>query len=312
MLNRKKETIISTISLALLAIVFGAVFYIQADYDLERLGVVVDGYTSATAGVEAVFTVSAEFEPLSAAEVYTEGELFEKINGKAPLYTSAGFERLTTQRFTFITEPEVWIEIYRFKMSSPKAAYCVYSTQKRPSVQPVASKSREHSYKTSSGIYLAAGSNYFEIITSAENEAVLDALAICIADIAHLQEAENALFELPKVLPDDGAVGGSFKLYLNSAFGIDGLGEVFVRNYETESEQLTVFLIKDGKKALSRFETFMTQNGIEKISDQDGIVIYDLFGVYELITLTENGLIGVHEAFERDNALTILKSIRKR
>ena len=311
MLSRKTETAISIAGLAAMIIILASVFYIQADYNLERLGVVVDGIAGATQSIEAIFDVSDDFVPFSAPETYLEGELYEKINGKAPLYTSVGFEKLMTQRFTFVKEPDIWIEIYLFKMSSPEAAYSVYSTQRRANVQTVGAISSEHSYKTTSGLYLVNGSDYFEIVSSAENEDLLDAIAGSIEQIAGIDGEDTDFLALPQVLPQRASVEGSSKLYIGSAFGIDNLGMVYVRNYEVGGDTLTAFWIEDGKKAAARFQTFMRDNGIEKIAEVDGIAIYDLFGVYELITLTDNGLIGIHEAYDFETAAEFLKSLQE-
>src|SRR6056297_1728511 len=41
----------------------------------------------------------ADFKPMGSMREYNADNLYEKINGKAPLYKERGFERLVTQRF---------------------------------------------------------------------------------------------------------------------------------------------------------------------------------------------------------------------
>lgn len=308
-LNRKMETVISiTVLLALIVVVI-SILFVQNHFDLAAFGIA--NLTSEKEIIEttAFFSVSDDFEVFSDEEHYGPDELYEKINGKAPLYTDAGFEMLDTQRFTFKPDPQCWIEIYRYTMTSPESAFCVYSTQKRPSGAAIEGINPEYGYKTTSGMYLAAGNKYYEISASAENEAVLEALRACLPQIAELSLPENKFMPMPRTLPDENAVAGSFKLYLDGAFGIGGLGEVYMRDYVLEGQRLTAFTITDGKVALEKYEQFMEENGAEKTGDADGIAAFDLYGVYEIMGLAGGNLVGVHEADDADLGRELIKMI---
>jgi hypothetical protein len=308
--ERKTETLISIIVLAALAAAVGAVLYVQSDYDMSRYGVNTGEKRAIAGGADdKAFAVSDKFSPMSPPEEYLEDTLYEKINGKAPLYTSAGFERLDTQRFTLNEKPDVWIEIYRYRMSTPAAAFSVYSTQKRSGAQVIDGLSPEHFYKTTSGLYAAAGQDYFEISASAEDDAVVDALIADIEDIAALDRPENSPLEIPEFLPDSKAAQGSFKLYLDGAFGIGELGKVYIRDYVIDGETITSFVILDGVEAMDKFESFMDESGAMKVSEDDGIDVYDLYGVYELITVKDGRLIGVHEAYDEETARELMKKM---
>ncbi len=308
-LNRKTETVISLTVLSLIICGVAAVLFMQSRFDLTEFGVNIAGAKDRTIEAEALFPLSDAFEVLSPPENYPESDLYEKINGKAPLYTDAGFEMLDTQRFTFKENPQYWVEIYRYTMTSPQSAFCVYSTQKRPSGLAIDGISPEHGYKTTSGLYLAAGRNYFEINASAEDAAVLDALISSLADIAELDNEMNRFMPLPQTLPDENAVTGSSKLYLDGAFGIGGLGRVFIRDYVVDGQRLTAFTIPDGQAAMRKYEQFLEENGAEKTDDADGIVTYDLYGVYEVIGIAGDNLVGVHEADDADTGRELIKVI---
>jgi len=308
-LNRKMETVISIAVLFAIICVIAAILFIQGRFDLTEFGVNPAGEKKEIVESVSFFSISDDFEVLSAAEHYGPDELYEKINGKAPLYTDAGFEMLDTQRYTFKSNPQCWIEVFRYVMTSPESAFCVYSTQKRPSGLAIGDISPEHGYKTTSGLYLAAGKNYYEINASAEDEAVLEALRNCLADIAGLDEPENQFIKLPKTLPDDNAVIGSSKLYLDGAFGIGGLGRVFIRDYMVDGQRLTAFSIADGQAALQKYRQFMEENGAEKTDDAEGILTYDMYGVYEIIGIAGDNLAGVHEADSAETGRKLIKMI---
>lgn len=48
-------------------------------------------------------------------EEYSAENLYEKINGKAPLYLEAGFKKLTTQRFVSADDESIWMENYVYE-----------------------------------------------------------------------------------------------------------------------------------------------------------------------------------------------------
>ncbi len=306
-INRKIETVISLMVLAALAAVIVTIVYVQADFDMNRFGIKADGEEFGEASeAEAVFELGEKFTQMSPPERYSEDSLYEKINGKAPLYTSAGFNKLTTQRYSLSSSPDLWIEVYRYQMQTPKAAFYVYSTQKRGSATPLEGFSPDYFYKTSSGIYAVIGSYYWEITSSAEDNDLLETIQDSLPSLTGSDDGD--FFEAPSILPDENAVEGSLTLYLDSAFGIGGLGEVYIRDYEFDGKRLKAFAVINGKNAEDEFQSFMQENTAEMVNDADGIKTYDLFGVYELITRHNGLLIGIHETDHPEVAREFIKS----
>jgi hypothetical protein len=91
---RRLESVISICLLAILFLIGLGIFIKQSDYDMSRFGI----GTAAAPKFEIPFELSslvpAGFETLSKTEVYHPENLYEKINGKAPLYIESGFEKL--------------------------------------------------------------------------------------------------------------------------------------------------------------------------------------------------------------------------
>jgi hypothetical protein len=80
-----------------------------------------------------LFTPPAGFEVRAGPERYGADTLYEKINGKADLYVSAGFVQLQTWRFAGAAGP--WLELFLYEMSNETAAFSVFSTQRRPDAE---------------------------------------------------------------------------------------------------------------------------------------------------------------------------------
>ncbi len=128
---RRLESAISVCILAILFLIGLGIFIKQFDYDMSRFGI----GTAAAPKFEIPFKLSslvpAGFETLSKAAVYNPENLYEKINGKAPLYTESGFEELSTQRFVSISDQGLWMELFVYDMAAIRNAFSVYSVQRR-------------------------------------------------------------------------------------------------------------------------------------------------------------------------------------
>ncbi|TFG46523.1 MAG: hypothetical protein E4H40_07285, partial [Candidatus Brocadiia bacterium] len=73
----------------------------------------------------------AGFILASKTEFYRHDNLYEKIDGKADLYTESGFEILQTCRFAASQNTELDFEAFIYDMGTLRNAFSVYSLQKR-------------------------------------------------------------------------------------------------------------------------------------------------------------------------------------
>ena len=102
--------------------------------------------------------------PMTAPENFSPDTLYEKINGKAELYLSAGFIRLLSQRIKSQKNPELWMEALIYEMKTPSSAFAVFSIQRRDSGTPT--EISRFSYQTENALFMVHGSYYLEIISS--------------------------------------------------------------------------------------------------------------------------------------------------
>jgi len=131
---KKLESVVSISLLAILIIITITILITQSDYDMSRFGV---GTAVSAPGTEKISLTSLAplgFEKLS-EETYLADNLYEKINGKAPLYIESGFVKLSTARFISKDDESLWMELFIFDMANIKNAFSVYSVQKRPDVE---------------------------------------------------------------------------------------------------------------------------------------------------------------------------------
>ena len=255
------------------------------------------------------FLLPYGFKTLSEIEVYTTENLYEKINGKAPLYIDAGFIKLSTQRFVSQADENLVMELYIFDMARTRNAFSVYSVQKRPEVENL--PDMQFAYKTSNAFYLAHGQYYIELVGFAESDELLAAMAEVARKIpTNLAVHDDTAIPEIEHLPKDNLVPGSIKLYLASAFGFEGLTDIFAAGYELNGETITAFLSKrsgpkDAEAVAESYRSFLIENGATASKATNKILegkVLDFYDTTEIVLSTGPFVVGIHEAENQQSA----------
>jgi len=265
-------------------------------------------FRTVEADVDLAALAGAGFEA-SAIEHYDAGNLYEKINGKAPLYTECGFVKLSTVRFAAADDEEMAMELYLFDMGTGRGAFSVYSMQKRADTEDL--ETMEFGYRTSNGLYFAKGKYYVELVGFSERPELMQAMEQIggrLAGVLHT-DAGTGLAEIDS-LPEEGKAAGSVTFYVASAFGCDGLTEIFTCTYKSGTEALTAFLSKrpsdaEAAKMVKMYRDFLIENGAKPkkaINEKlDGSVL-DFYGYIEIVAQSGLWLVGVHESQNQEAA----------
>jgi len=266
------EAAISILLLTLLLLIGLGVFIRQFDVDMGRFGI-----DTTTAGPLLEQTEPNTQEPaldaltpdgfnkLSETETYDAGSLYEKINGKAPLYTESGFVKLFTQRFIRKNDESLWMELFVFDMAAIKNAFSVYSVQKRADVQTPAFTRPQPCYKTSNGLYFIHGKFYVELIGSTESTALDKAMAEIAVKFASQKIVDDTKIVGFDLFPEENRIQGSLKLYLANAFGFDAFTDIFTCRYKLGDESITTFISKrpdpqDARTTAESYYNFLIEN----------------------------------------------------
>lgn len=259
-------------------------------------------------------------------EEYGPANLYEKINGKAPLYVDAGFQKLTAQRFVNLADESLWFENYVYDMAENKNAFSVYSTQKRTGSEPVTDIGASQAYKTTNGLYFVKGQYYVEMIASAQSPELLST-AMQLAKEMQVAEEQNASNEKQlsetDLLQAENMVPDSIQLYRNEAFGFSGFGDLYIAKYNVADETITAFLGKcespeKADQMAKSYHDFIIQNGGETktaINNELQNSVLDFYGMCEIVASAEEVIVGVHEAQNQEAAeklvMEIINKIKK-
>jgi hypothetical protein len=317
--NRRLESAVSILLLVVLFLSALAVLIKQADVDMTRFGLGAAAQPDSQQPPDLAALASGPpggtpdaFKELSPPLVYTAGNLYEKINGKAPLYLDAGFLKLFTQRFVSRTDENLWMELYLYDMATLKNAFCVYSVQKRADVEALAAM--QFAYKTTNGLYFVHGRYYVELLGSAESPDLLNAMTSVANSItAGLNVDEEARIPELDLFPTDNLVSGSFKLSLKDTFGFADLTDTFTCRYELNGQSVTAFISarsdpKNAQKIAVSYSDFLIENDAKPKSTPNETIkkvaarVFDFYDTTEIVFFLGPFVAGVHEAEDQKAA----------
>ncbi len=315
-IKSRLESVISISIIVILLIISAILLARQANTDISRFGITAPGLQltqkpAPEAETTPIIQAPTEFDKLSEAEVYNAENLYEKIDGKAPLYTEAGFLKLYCQRFVNKTDANLWMEVFLYDMGNVRNAFSVYSMQRRPDAQILPTFAQTYGYGTSNGLYFVYGRYYTELIGSAESDQLVIAMLETAANIqknpiiaSDLKVEELDLFQSENLVPE------STKLYLKNAFGFEGLSDVFTAEYKIDSQPITVFFSKrpnaqDAASMAEQYSKFIVENGATVKQTTSGFLknkVFDFYGATEIVFITGKFVVGAHEAENQDAA----------
>lgn len=312
--NNRIESILSTLLLAILFLVGLGVFIRQFDGDMGRFGIDTStakpllGQTESNTQEPFLDALMPDgFKKLSKTETYNPENLYEKINGKAPLYTESGFEKLFTQRLISNDDDNLWMEVFVYDMAAIRNAFSIYTVQKRADSQILTLTAPTYCYKTSNGMYFVHGKYYVELIGSTESTTLDKAMTTITENFTNLIAVDDEKISELTLFPEEDCVPGSFKLYLANAFGFDGFTDIFTCQYQIGNEMITTFLSKHlnpqyAKTSIDSYYNFLIVNDAKdkpttnKTLKDIGAKVLDFYDTTEIIFTTGPFVGGIHEA----------------
>jgi len=327
---KKLESGISFCVLVVLFLIAAAILLKQSRSNINRFGIVAQGTEPTAAGQDRGGEEKIPLDSLAPpgfvatgpVETYTAENLYEKIDGKASFYTDSGFVKLLVRRFTSEQNEQLSIELYIYDMGRLKNAFSVYSRQRRPDAQSLPGV--QFGYKSENALYFVHGRYYCELIASSRYDELGQAMERLCRNIRNSLAVDSAS-RMPELalFPKEYLVPGSIKLYLNDAFGYEGLTDTFCARYEIDGQEVTAFLSRrsNPQQALNLaagYTDFLLEMGgsrskttnktLEKLNPQ----IVDLSGVTEIVFSIEAFIAGIHEAENRQLAEKVAVLLGKR
>jgi hypothetical protein len=256
--------------------------------------------------------------PQRSPEIFNPDNLYEKIDGQADLYLSAGFQRLKSQSLVKADKPDLWVDLFVYDMGNALNAFAVFSMQRREECESV--KLGQFSCSIEGALFLVHGPYYLEIIASmveAEASEMMHSIAedfVCKNHVEVKPIAELSQF------PRSNLIENSITLIPSNAFGYDGLDRIFTGHYSLGGKKVTAFisrresLLKAEELALKYHAFLLTYGGKDvkpgiRIKNAKVVKIAE---AYEVIFTHGSYLAGVHEATDKAQAESLADMVHKR
>jgi hypothetical protein len=287
------------------------VFLKQSDADMSRFGITEVGEPKLETPFETSSLVPPRFETISEVEIYIPENLYEKIDGKAPLYIESGFEKLFTQRFVSKDDQALWMELFVYDMGSVKNAFSVFSVQRRADAVMSKTLNPQYAYRTGNALYFVRGHYYIELVGSSESNELFKAMTE-VSDRLRKKLAVDTVTEIAELnlFPPNNIVQGSIKLYLTNTFGFEGLTDTLTAQYKIDDETITVFFSKrvsskDAEATAKSYRKFLIENGAVVKKAYNKILadnVMDFYNTTEVVLSSGPFVVGIHESENQESA----------
>jgi hypothetical protein len=250
-------------------------------------------------------------QPLTETEIFDALNLSDKINGKAELYLSAGFNRLVTQRFKDDRITDLWMEAFVYDMGNSQNAFSVFSAQRRQDAESLGLA--QYAYRTPNAIFLIHGRYYIEIIASKVSEQVQLPVKMMAETFIHNTPVKAATVNEMALFPKQKLVTNSMILISSDAFGFDGFDKIYTAEYEFADQRLMAYLSHrrtpaKAKELVSAYTAFLLAYGGQNIDVQLPIKnarLIEILDTYEIVFFHGSYLAGIREAATINQAKTL-------
>lgn len=310
-----KETYISIVVMMLLAGIGTAIgikqfYFSPAVLSIQQVMPDTGGHSAAVSEPPDRLSVSipAGMSPMTSPETFGPETLYEKINGKAELYLSAGFKNLFCHRMKSDKAPHLWVEMFVYEMDSDTNAFAVYSRQRRSDGVP--HDIATNAYQTENAIFLTHGPFYIEIVGSEPSDPLRQSMLQAAALFIKERPVENQSKPEFDLFPKQGLVKESMSIIPSNAFGYERLDNVYAATYALGDKQATLFISNrqtetDARELFNGYEAFLKMFGGTRVMGPIGIdnaLLMEIFGTYELFFTKGPYLCGVHESEDPETA----------
>lgn len=316
--NSQRQTFLSVVILSILMVIGAGIFITQSHFNpgiLQQDALLSepnkDKLSSQLSPNPSFVPLPEGIEPLTSTEIFDTRNLSDKINGKAELYLSAGFNRLVSQRFRDDRATDLWMEAFVYDMGNSQNAFSVFSAQRRQDAESLGLA--QYAYRTPNALFLIHGRYYVEIITSKVSGQVLQPLRMMAETFIRNTPSEATAVNEMALFPKQELVKNSMVLISSDAFGYDGFDKIYTAEYEFDDHSLMAYLShrrtpEQAKELASNYTVFLLAYGGQKIEAQlpiKGARLIEILDTYEIVFSHGSYLAGIREAATIKQAKTL-------
>jgi hypothetical protein len=194
-------------------------------------------------------------------EVFNRDNLYERINGAAPLYFENNFQEMTT---TTYTSGKNYITIQAYRHETPEDAFGMYASERSSDMKYYADIGGE-AQGDEYGLYFFAGSIYVKMMANNDDENMSVVMKKIASGFAGKISSNNAYPAIINFFPKEGAIPYSPAYTTQNYIGHEFLKPAYTVNYELNGKKFQAFVIdakttENAKQILSEYFKFTKQD----------------------------------------------------
>ena len=263
--------------------------------------------------------IPPELAVMSAPETFNPDNLYDKVDGKADLYLSAGFVGMQSQRFALKATNDVWMEWFVYDMGTLPQAFSMFSLQRR--ADGIAYDLTPFAYQCQNALFFVCGKYYVEAVTAMPVAPMMAAMrAMARQFVAAHPPGDMRIPEL-ELFPPENLEAASQNFQIVAAFGFDQFTNVFTAKYSvpagtTNAEALAFFELTrtpaDAIALRDSWRSFLIANGGKEMDSGDTAALgkpINFMDSIEIAFSEGNAVAGVHAAPDAATAAKIAKEL---
>jgi len=231
--------------------------------------------------------------------VFGVSNLYEKINGRAGIYLSFGFVKLTFG--TYRQAGQLYVDCYVYDMGSVENAFGMFKAEQSPDAELL--EIGREGYSAGDSIFFWKGHYYVQLLVPAYDDGYSQFVPVLAAMLADGLDDDGSKLWADVILPATGRVAGSFAFLKSDAFGLDFLNDVYVADYQAGEQTWSLFIHRAAEAGQARAVVAKYSEHLDKygkvLERGDDSVVGQVSGFYEALAACGRYVCGVNACGDR-------------
>ena len=227
--------------------------------------------------------------------VFDKDNLYDRINGAAPLFIENNFCEMTSMQYR---KGDDYITVQAYRHATPKDAFGMYASERSSGLEffPFAGEAQGDG----NNMYFFAGNIYVKMWNSS-SENVINELKIIAEYFSRNIDPEADYPSVAKAFPSEGKKSHSEAYITSSYLGHEFLESVFTTDYSLDGEPYQAFVIEaqnkeQAEETIGKWLTLARQN---ETPTQGRMIIKDRYNGEIPILWSERYIIGIYNDNEK-------------
>jgi len=241
------------------------------------------------AQIKAMLPEVPEWKIAGQIEVFGPENLWDRINGAAPLFLENNFREMTSMQYT---KGEEYITVQAYRHASPVDAFGMYASERSSGLKffPYGAEAQGDD----KNMYFFAGNIYVKMWSSAPED-LSEVLGQIAKGFAANIDPEANYPKVLQVFPENGKVAHSEAYISSSYLGHEFLHSAYTADYRQDGRVFQIFVIDAGskKEASDMLSKWLSFAGQSQDSGEGKLLVKDKYNGDVQLFWTDRFIIGI-------------------